>query len=205
MAFKERDYGHGQVTGRPASHSVGDTLALIQGYLRHRWISVTSGSAVLVAALTGAYTYGSGRPRPFPDSGTVVVSNEFVQGTATAKVELRGDRRNAIVQLLEPEGLEHALTIYIKTGEKRIVPVQPGTWRLRVIEGDTWYGPARLFNDTTHSWISRKTLTFVKHHTTALDLVHAGRLDFQREPNPDPNAGLPKSALDAKPVSKQPK
>lgn len=88
--------------------------------------------------------------RTFPPSGSVTVTTAMRPGSATARLAITPGGQNAIVQLLAPTTGHHVLSIFLRAGETRIVPVPPGTWRLRVIEGRTWAGPRRLFGDGTH-------------------------------------------------------
>ncbi len=88
--------------------------------------------------------------RTFPPSGSVTVTTAMRPGSATARLAITAGTHNAILQLLAPTTGHHVLSIFLRAGETRIVPVPPGTWRVRVIEGRTWAGPRRLFGDGTH-------------------------------------------------------
>lgn len=88
--------------------------------------------------------------RTFPPSGSVTVTTALRPGAATARLAIRAGSAKAIVQLLAPQSGAHVLSIFLRPGDRRIVPVPPGTWRVRVIEGHAWDGPRRLFGPQTH-------------------------------------------------------
>lgn len=88
--------------------------------------------------------------RTFPPSGSVTVTTALRPGAATARLAIRAGSAKAIVQLLAPQSGAHVLSIFLRAGDRRIVPVPPGTWRVRVIEGQAWDGPRRLFGAQTH-------------------------------------------------------
>lgn len=88
--------------------------------------------------------------RTFPSSGSVTVTTALRPGAATARLAIRAGSAKAIVQLLAPQSGAHVLSIFLRAGDRRIVPVPPGTWRVCVIEGHAWDGPRRLFGPQTH-------------------------------------------------------
>ncbi|GAO52974.1 hypothetical protein [Novosphingobium sp. MD-1] len=88
--------------------------------------------------------------RTFPPSGSVTVTTALRPGAATARLGIRAGSAKAIVQLLAPQSGAHVLSIFLRAGDRRIVPVPPGAWRVRVIEGHAWDGPRRLFGPQTH-------------------------------------------------------
>ncbi|KAJ8138676.1 hypothetical protein OY671_008111, partial [Metschnikowia pulcherrima] len=80
----------------------------------------------------------------------VTVTTAMRPGSATARLAITAGTHNAISQSSAPTTGHHVLSIFSRAGETRIVPVPPGTWRVRVIEGRTWAGPRRSFGDGTH-------------------------------------------------------
>lgn len=105
---------------------------------------------LLVVLVWWRWSAEGGAYRTFPPSGSVTVTTAMRPGSATARLAITAGGQNAILQLLAPTTGHHVLSIFLRAGETRIVPVPPGTWRLRVIEGRTWAGPRRLFGDGTH-------------------------------------------------------
>lgn len=106
--------------------------------------------------------------RTFPPSGSVTVSTRLRPGAATARLAIDAGERDAIVQFLTPKGERHVLSVFMRAGERRIVPVPPGDWRVRVIEGRTWAGPQRLFGSATH----------VRRYPRLLHLARTGHLSL---------------------------
>lgn len=105
---------------------------------------------LLVVLVWWWWSAEGGAYRTFPPSGSVTVSTTMRPGSATARLAITAGTHNAILQLLAPTTGHHVLSIFLRAGESRIVPVPPGTWCVRVIEGRTWAGPRRLFGDGTH-------------------------------------------------------
>lgn len=105
---------------------------------------------LLVVVLWWWWSADGGAYRTFPPSGSVTVTTAMRPGSATARLAVSAGGQNAIVQLLVPASGHHVLSIFLRAGERRIVPVPPGAWRVRVIEGRTWAGPRRLFGAGTH-------------------------------------------------------
>lgn len=105
---------------------------------------------LLVVLVWWWWSAEGGAYRTFPPSGSVTVTAAMRPGSATARLAITAGTQNAILQLLAPTTGHHVLSIFLRAGERRIVPVPPGTWRVRVIEGRTWAGPRRLFGDGTH-------------------------------------------------------
>lgn len=106
--------------------------------------------------------------RTFPPSGSVTVSTRLKPGAATARLAVDAGERDAIVQFLTQKGERHVLSVFMRAGERRIVPVPPGDWRVRVIEGRTWAGPERLFGSATH----------VRRYPRLLHLARTGHLSL---------------------------
>lgn len=127
--------GGSRVPGRPDSGR-GAALVLL--------------ALLLVVVLWWWWSGDGAAYRTFPPSGSVTVTTAMRPGSATARLAITAGTHNAILQLLTPTAGHHVLSIFLRAGERRIVPVPPGTWRVRVIEGRTWAGPRRLFGGGTH-------------------------------------------------------
>lgn len=123
---------------------------------------------LLVVVLWWWWSGASHEYRTFPPSGSVTVSTRLRPGAATARLAVDAGERDAIVQFLTPKGERHVLSVFMRAGERRIVPVPPGDWRVRVIEGRTWAGPERLFGSATH----------VRRYPRLLHLARTGHLSL---------------------------
>ena len=120
------------------------------------------------------------RLREFPPSGSVMVSSQIEPGAATARLALVGSKTFAIVQLLDAQSRIHVLSVYMRPGEVRLVPVPPGTFRIRTLSGNAWYGPQRLFGPSTRVSLAASPITFTPGHRTAITIPSAARGSTKR-------------------------
>lgn len=108
-------------------------------------------TGALALAFAGAawvvFTRGAGGAE-FPASGSVTVAQDLVAGSARARFRIRAGINDAVVQLLRPDG-DHVMSIYMRAGDERIVPVPEGLFALRIAEGARWLGTNDFFGPGT--------------------------------------------------------
>jgi len=113
---------------------------------------------------------GSRAAISFPASGSVTVNRALEPGAAISRMKVTADRYNALVQLFQPDTDAHVLSVYVREGNSVTVPVPPGVFRMRLIEGDTWYGPVRFFGPSTRFETVRELQTFTVERGGGIDL-----------------------------------
>lgn len=109
-----------------------------------------------------------GTSQPFPESGEFKVRGRYASGSTTSFTITAGER-NAVVQLVGSDGLPVFMT-FVRMNEMAAVLAPYGTWTLRLIEGDTWYGEAELFGINGVVEDSRDRLTFDGNGGHLIDL-----------------------------------
>lgn len=112
---------------------------------------------------------------PFPESGSVTVARDLSRKRVSSHLAVQTSDANAVVQLFDPDTGDHALSIYVAGNDRVEVPVPRGTWRVRLVEGSKWHGPADYFGPNTSYETVVNLMTFDKgwHH----------RIDLRRRPD----------------------
>jgi hypothetical protein len=99
-----------------------------------------------------------GASQPFPESGEFKVRARYASGGTTSFTITAGER-NAVVQLVGSDGLPVFMT-FVRMNEMAAALAPYGTWTLRLIEGDTWFGEQELFGINGVVEDSRERMTF---------------------------------------------
>jgi len=126
---------------------------------------------------------------PFPTSGSVTVNRTVDPKSAISQLRIISAHGNAIVQLYDPHTSAHVISVYARRNAEVAVPVPPGTYRVRIVEGDKWHGTQRYFGISTISQTVSVPVRIDPHWTRVIDLHRSrwGNLrtssDF-RSPNP---------------------
>lgn len=107
---------------------------------------------------------------PFPRSGSVSVNKEVEPRSATSKMRVTAGSANAVVQLFDPGTDQHVISVYVRKEDDVSIPVPPGTYRMRVIEGDKWHGPVKFFGSSTTYESVVRLMTFTPTHYSGIDL-----------------------------------
>jgi hypothetical protein len=107
---------------------------------------------------------------PFPSSGSVTVNREIDPRAATSRLRVISAAANAVVQLFDAETGVHIISLYVRRDDDVNVPVPPGTYRVKLVEGDKWHGRVRYFGSSTTSDTVVATMTFGRHLTHGIDL-----------------------------------
>lgn len=139
-----------------------------------RWLTFTVGILLGLTA-TWYWTEGGwpviGKPAvAFPASGSVTFNRQLDPRTATSRMKVIAGRANAVVQLFAPESDAHILSVYVRQRDTITVPVPPGLFRMRLIEGQTWYGRVRYFGPSTRFETVRALQAFAPDKGGGIDL-----------------------------------
>lgn len=145
---------------------------------RANWMSfVTAGLSILLVALPmyGAAKRSGYMPdfapaKPFPESGSVTVSPLLEHRRIRSRMKITTAEANALVQLYEPETNRHLLSIYVAANDSIEVPVPSGTFRVRLIEGQTWHGPKLYFGSNTSYETVAELMSFTAARVNGVDL-----------------------------------
>lgn len=104
----------------------------------------------------------------FPESGEFKVRGRQARG-GTARFTIAAGDHNAVVQLVASDGIPVFMT-FVRMNEMAAVLAPHGTWTLRLIEGDTWYGEEQLFGFNTVVEDSKELMTFGPGEEHIIDL-----------------------------------
>jgi hypothetical protein len=107
---------------------------------------------------------------PFPSSGSVTVNREIDPRTATSRLRVITAEANAVVQLYDASTGVHIISLYVRRDDEVVVPVPPGTYRVKLVEGDKWHGRSRYFGSSTTSDTVIATMSFSRRLTLGIDL-----------------------------------
>ena len=107
---------------------------------------------------------------PFPASGTVTVNNSVDPKTATSKIKVTAGEANAVVQLFDRKTDAHVISVYVNRNEDVSVPVPPGTYRMKIVEGDKWHGLTTWFGPSTTYETVVKPMVFTRQRYPMIDL-----------------------------------
>ncbi|MDX3911614.1 MAG: hypothetical protein QHC67_17660 [Sphingobium sp.] len=107
---------------------------------------------------------------PFPASGSVTVNRSVDPKSAISHLRIIAARGNALVQLYDPGTAAHVISVYARRNADVAVPVPPGTYRVRIVEGDKWHGGQRYFGISTVSQTVSAPVRIDPHWTRVIDL-----------------------------------
>ena len=118
-----------------------------------KWFLVLCALPMLIPAYREAKRAGWFPDRevelPFPASGTVTVNDSVDPKTARSRLQVAAGEANAVVQLFDRKTDGHVISVYVHRNDETSVPVPPGTYRMRIVEGDKWHGLTRWFGAST--------------------------------------------------------
>jgi len=106
----------------------------------------------------------------FPATGTVTVSNGVNPRSATSRMSVVTDQANAVVQLFKRQTDEHVISVYVHRNDDVTVPVPPGTYRMKIIEGDKWHGTTSYFGPSTTFETVVRPMVFTRQRGSGIDL-----------------------------------
>ena len=141
---------------------------------RLSWLLLLAAAAVLIPlgweAKRSGWLPDAEPARAFPPSGSVAVSRTVDPLTATSRLRVATGPTDAVVQLFDPEGDDHILSVFVRREDDVTVPVPPGTYRLRIIEGEKWHGPTRFFGSSTTYESAVELMNFTSTSFRGVDL-----------------------------------
>lgn len=139
-----------------------------------KWILLLSALTIMIPGYREAKRSGWIPDReaelPFPASGTVTVNDSVDPKTATSKIEVTAAQANAVVQLFDRETDAHVISVYVNRNEDISVPVPPGTYRMRIVEGDKWHGLTTWFGASTTYETVVRPMVFTRRRFHMIDL-----------------------------------
>ncbi|WP_242121233.1 hypothetical protein [Sphingomonas lacusdianchii] len=166
--FEAKDRGHDYQKQRYRPHPI------VRPHPAQKWILLLSAITILIPAYREAKRSGwipdSGPALAFPSSGSVTVNSAIDPRTATSRMPVVTDTANAVVQLFDRETDEHIISAYVRRQDSVTIPVPPGTYRMRVIEGDKWHGPVRFFGPSTTYETVVRPMVFTRQKGSGIDL-----------------------------------
>lgn len=107
---------------------------------------------------------------PFPSSGSVTVNDSVDPKTATSRIKVRAAEANVVVQLFNRKTDAHVISVYVNRNEDVSVPVPPGTYRMKLIEGDKWHGTTTWFGPSTTYETVIRPMVFTRRTSRMIDL-----------------------------------
>ena len=147
---------------------------------------------VLMAAATVIGTYTDAkregwvsdwrREVPFPNTGDVTVNADINPRTATSNFAVETANANAVAQLFTLTD-EHIITIYVRKNSEVTTPVPPGKYRLKIAEGQKWYGPKRMFGHSMTDEEAVETVEITRRRGYGIDLHRRPYGDLKTRPN----------------------
>lgn len=159
-----------------------------------RWIPFVL--SLLLAAIPAYYGlkregwFPDRRPGlPFPATGSVTVNAGLSPKTATSRLIVITANANAVVQLFHPVSGRHVISVYVGKNDRATVPVPPGTYRMKIVEGQRWHGPKEFFGASMTYETVVELVTFTPLHGNGIDLNRRPNGTRPTRPNwskPDP-------------------
>ena len=153
-----------------------------QTHPAQKWIFLLYAVPILIPAYREAKRSGWFPDRvaelPFPASGTVTVNNSVDPNKATSKIGVTAADANVVVQLFDRNTDVHVISVYVNRNEDVSVPVPPGTYRMKIIEGDKWHGLKKWFGTSTTYDTVVRPMVFTRRTSRMIDLrrLPAGNL-----------------------------
>lgn len=166
FALRSRNPDYGARHHRPA--------VVLRPHPAQKWILLLSAVSILFSAYREIKRAGWlpdwEQAIPFPSSGSVTVNREINPRTATSRLRVIAAAANAVVQLYDAETDVHMISGYVRRDDEVDVPVPPGTYRVKLIEGHKWHGRTKYFGPSTTSDTVVATMTFGRRLTHGIDL-----------------------------------
>jgi hypothetical protein len=189
--FEAKNRGHDYQKGRwkpPARGSSGSSplfrgsQARLQGFLL---------LLCAVAPLIGFYhvakrqgwlgEWSQAAEIPFPASGSVTVNRAVDPRTARARFSVRTADANTVAQLYTLGG-QHVLSLYVRANDDVTTNVPPGRYRLKIAEGQRWYGE-RFFGTSMTYETAVEDVILTRRQGFGIDLHRTPAGTLRTRPN----------------------
>lgn len=105
----------------------------------------------------------------FPASGDVTVNENVDPRDATSQFSVATDKAHAVAQLFDLDG-GHVISVYVRRGSEVTTSVPPGVYRLKVAEGQRWFGLDHFFGNSMTYETVVKTMRFTRRQGAGIDL-----------------------------------
>lgn len=130
---------------------------------------------------------GFGKPLALPASAPLLINLQL--GSPSSPLTIRtpavAQKANYFVKLEEWSSKNLAATIFVRGGESVTTRIAPGTYRIRVASGESWFGQDALFGARTAVMTGKVALVFTATQGQIIDLtqVAAGNLPMDHGGN----------------------
>ena len=120
----------------------------------------------------------------FPETGDVTVNQNVDPRDATSRFSVTTDNAHAVAQLFDLDG-GHVLSVYVRRGSAVTTSVPPGVYRLKVAEGQRWFGPDHFFGNSMTYETVVQTMRFTRRQGAGIDLHRRPGGELPTRPNMD--------------------
>ncbi len=120
---------------------------------------------------------------PFPETGSVTVNPALDPAGATSRMAVTTSDANAVVQLFDPQSGRHVISVYVRKNDRAIIAVPPGTYRMKVAEGQRWHGPVDFFGSSTTYDAVVPLMVFTRQRGNGIDLHRRPNGTLPTRPN----------------------
>lgn len=87
------------------------------------------------------------------------------------------------------EDRDYILSLYVRKNAQTTTVVPPGTYRMKIVEGQRWHGPTDFFGPSTTYAVVAQLMTFTETEGRLIDLNRRINGNLPTRPNwsgPDP-------------------
>lgn len=127
--------------------------------------------------------------QPFPETGSVTVNSGIDPRSATARLAVVTANANAVVQLFDWRSDRHVISVYVRKNDQATVADPPGSYRMKVAEGQRWHGMKDFFGPSTTYETVAQVMTFTGFGGNGINLNRRPNGKLPTRPNwsgPDP-------------------
>lgn len=125
----------------------------------------------LICAIAGYQLWLRINDQPFPESGSVRISQNLDLTAPQGVLVVKGAFRDTIVELYTDNKQLPDISIYLQTGHVRNVPLPVGTYSLVTLTGQSWQGHRNKFGAGSLEILHRQKLRIENGKISLLDLA----------------------------------
>lgn len=118
----------------------------------------------------------------FPQTGEVMVNRAVDPTTAIASFRVVAADANAVAQLYRLSG-EHVISVFVRKNDDVTTRVPPGTYQLRIAEGQCWFGPEHFFGNSMTFETAAEAMRFTRRQGNGIDLHRRPDGSLKTRPN----------------------